>query len=54
MEEQNLLLFDNRFLDSYAGILLTDPKTAIMELVANCWDAGATEVHIDWPERNLS
>lgn len=53
MEEQTLLLFDNRFLESYAGSLLTDPKTAIMELVANSWDAGATEVFINWPERNL-
>jgi hypothetical protein len=51
MEETSLLLFDDRFLESYAGnSLLTDPKTAIMELLANSWDAGATEVEIIWPD----
>ena len=45
------LFFDGRFLESYAGnAMLTDPKTAIMELLANSWDAGATEVEITWPE----
>ena len=47
------LLFGDRFLDRLAGQkLLQSPRTAIVELVANCWDAGATEVKIVWPERN--
>lgn len=47
------LLFGERFLDRLAGQkLLQSPRTAIVELVANCWDAGATEVSIDWPDRN--
>ncbi|MGE3077286.1 MAG: ATP-binding protein [Dehalococcoidia bacterium] len=29
--------------------LLHDPITALVELVANAWDAGATTVSIDWP-----
>jgi len=48
--EQQTLLYDERFLESYAGSILTDPATAIVELVANCWDAYATDVRITWPE----
>lgn len=50
-EQINLLSprFNERFLDSHAGKIISDPKVAIVELVANCWDAGATEVHIKWP-----
>lgn len=48
--EQQTLLFDERFLESYAGTIMVDPATAIMELVANCWDAYATEVRIVWPD----
>jgi hypothetical protein len=45
------MLFDDRFLEKYAGYkILKDPVTAIIELIANAWDAGATEVHILWPE----
>ncbi len=29
---------------------MSDPTTALVELVANSWDAYATEVNIDWPE----
>lgn len=47
---QTTLLYDERFLESYAGGILTDPATAIVELVANCWDAYATEVDITWPD----
>ena len=46
-------LFDDRFLESYAGAnLMKDPKVAIMELIANSWDAGATNVTILWPEKH--
>ncbi|MDR1099146.1 MAG: ATP-binding protein, partial [Treponema sp.] len=45
------ILFEERFLEKYVGDkLLNDPVTAIIELIANSWDAGATEVHIQWPE----
>jgi hypothetical protein len=37
--EQRTLLYDERFLESYAGAIITDSATAIVELVANCWDA---------------
>jgi hypothetical protein len=29
--------------------LIADPKIAIVELIANCWDAGARKVEITWP-----
>ena len=51
--EQRALLYDERFLESYAGAIITDPATAIVELVANCWDAYATEVNITWPDTQL-
>lgn len=48
--EQSSLLYDQRFLESYAGNIMSDPATAIVELVVNCWDAYATEVFITWPD----
>src|SRR5437764_12275482 len=47
------LLYDDRFLDNYAGSIITDPAIAIGELVANSWDAYATKVWITWPDRQL-
>ncbi|WZB61934.1 ATP-binding protein [Achromobacter xylosoxidans] len=51
--EQRTLLYDERFLESYAGAIITDPATAIVELVANCWDAYATEVNVSWPDASM-
>ena len=48
--EQEGLFYENRFLESWAGAIITNPSTAIVELVANCWDAYATEVKITWPD----
>lgn len=51
MTDDQLLLFAPRFLESHAGAsVLRDPVTAIVELVANAWDARATDVHITWPD----
>lgn len=46
------VLFDDRFLDKYAGPIISDPAVAIVELVANAWDAYATKVDIIWPKRS--
>ncbi|AUT46549.1 ATP-binding protein [Achromobacter sp. AONIH1] len=51
--EQRTLLYDERFLESYAGSIITDAATAIVELVANCWDAYATEVNVSWPDASI-
>src|ERR1035437_260671 len=49
-QTQPELLYDERFWEQYAGHkLVSDPITAIVELVANSWDAGATKVNIGWP-----
>lgn len=49
--EQSELFFDDRFWEQYVGTkLVNDPVIAIVELVANCWDAGAKEVKITWPD----
>ena len=45
-------LFEDRFLGRYAGAIMSDPTTALVELVANAWDAYATEVVIVWPEKH--
>lgn len=43
-------LFDPNFLEKFVGkSILYDPKIAIVELVANAWDAGAKQVNIIWP-----
>lgn len=43
-------LFGPNFLEKFVGKnILYDPKVAIVELVANAWDAGAKEVKITWP-----
>lgn len=44
------LLFDERFLDKHAGAIINDAAVAIVELVANAWDAYATHVDIIWPD----
>ena len=48
--QQEDLFYEDRFLESWAGAIITNPSTAIVELVANCWDAYATEVKINWPD----
>ncbi|EDY83522.1 hypothetical protein VDG1235_3149 [Verrucomicrobiia bacterium DG1235] len=46
---QEELFFGDRFWEQYLGKrIVTDPITALVELVANAWDAGAKEVKIDW------
>lgn len=50
---QESLFFENRFLENWAGSIITNPTTAIVELVANCWDAYSTEVNIIWPDAKI-
>ncbi|MFM2118758.1 MAG: hypothetical protein RL722_226 [Pseudomonadota bacterium] len=50
---QDELFYEDRFLESWAGGIVTNPSTAIVELVANCWDAYAAEVNIIWPDLTL-
>lgn len=53
MSAKQLALFDDRFLESFVGKgIISDPKIAIIELIANSWDAGATKVIIQWPIEN--
>ncbi len=50
MEGKQAALFDERFLESFTGTgIIKDYKVAIVELIANAWDAGATSVEIKWP-----
>jgi hypothetical protein len=47
-------LFEERFLGRYAGLIMSDPTIAVVELVANAWDAYATKVDIQWPDRETA
>lgn len=50
MEGKQTALFDERFLESFTGTgIISEPKIAIIELIANSWDAGASNVDIKWP-----
>jgi len=51
VDEQGTL-FEERFLGRYAGAIMDDPTVALVELVANAWDAYATVVNIQWPSRD--
>ena len=44
------LQYDQNFLTFHAGRVIEDAGVAIVELVANCWDAGADTVKLTWPE----
>lgn len=41
--------FGSGFLDQHAGRIISDLHFAVVELVANAWDAGADQVRITWP-----
>ena len=44
--------FGERFLEDHAGQIITEPRIALVELVANAYDAGASQVDITWPEKD--
>lgn len=46
---QQALFFGEGFLDDHAGSIIREPRVAVIELIANAYDAGATEVIIQWP-----
>lgn len=43
------LQYGENFLSFHAGRVIEDAGIAIIELVANCWDAGADTVKLTWP-----
>jgi Histidine kinase-, DNA gyrase B-, and HSP90-like ATPase len=51
---QDSLLYEDRFLESFVGTIISNPTVAIIELIANCWDAYSTEVKINWPDINAN
>jgi hypothetical protein len=42
--------FGEGFLQDHAGHIISDPRIALIELIANAYDAGATKVELHWPE----
>lgn len=51
MEQDSLFgaSYHPRFLDKFLGNMVKDPVIALIELVANSFDAGAKNVYIKWP-----
>lgn len=43
-------LFGAGFLHDHVGQIIDDPSVAIVELVANCYDAGADRITVVWPD----
>jgi hypothetical protein len=43
-------LFGTGFFHDHVGQIIDDPAVAMLELVANCYDAGAEKVTIVWPD----
>ena len=41
--------FGEGFLQDHAGHIISDPRIALIELIANAYDAGATKVELQWP-----
>jgi|GEM_PF-3926456 hypothetical protein len=48
-QTQQELFFGEGFLEDHAGSIIREPRVAVIELIANAYDAGATEVKIEWP-----
>jgi len=48
---KNPIRFGAGFWHDHAKTLVTDPESAVIEIVANCWDAGADTVSITWPDQ---
>lgn len=46
-------LFEDRFLEDYAGQIMREPVVVLVEPVANAWDAYATKVDITWPDEKM-
>jgi len=43
--------YSETFLEQHAGRIVLDAETALVELVANSWDAGADRVDVSWPPK---
>lgn len=48
--QRELFSFSTSFLRDHAGHIISDPKAAVTELIANAYDAGATVIDITWPD----
>ncbi len=49
LHQPGLFAFGDRFLQDHAGQIISEPRTAVLELIANSFDAGATKIDIVWP-----
>jgi hypothetical protein len=47
--DENQFLFGSDFLHDHVGQIIDEPTVAVLELIANCYDAGADHVEVKWP-----
>ena len=47
--DESPLLFGTGFFHDHVGQIIHDPRIAILELIANSYDAGADQVQVEWP-----
>lgn len=50
LNEQKVVTFEEDYLYRTNRTIISNPDYALTEAIANCWDAGATEVNIGLPE----
>ena len=48
---QDSFSFGSSFLRDHAGQIISDPRVAVIELIANSFDAGAYAVEVQWPQQ---
>ena len=48
--KEGQFLFGSDFLHDHVGQIIDEPTVAILELVANCYDAGADRAEVVWPD----
>ncbi|MCA9440894.1 MAG: ATP-binding protein [Candidatus Omnitrophica bacterium] len=50
--QRRLFSFGSGFLNDHVGHIISDPQIAVIELIANSYDAGGKKISISWPDED--